>query len=85
MICVQCQQEQNDLETNMAKLPAQYLLCRLPNGIYCMVDAMATTAIPDQKQLALVLKKVSGSEAPNALGAVLKTIEILAKGASCES
>lgn len=84
MICAQCQ-EQNDLETNMAKLPAQYLLCRLPNGIYCMVDAMATTAIPDQKQLALVLKKVSGSEAPKALDAVLKTIEIITRRTACES
>lgn len=71
MICVEC----DEVEKGFAKLGPQYLLCGLPGGGYCMVDAMACAMMEGQN--AMVLQKVTGSDSDTILGTILKTIEIL--------
>ena len=73
--CECCFRKQETLEEAWAKLPVQYLLFRLPDGKFCMVDAMACTMMEGQN--AMILQRVTGSDADTPLGAVLRTIEIL--------
>lgn len=74
MICADCE-KQEKFEEAWAKLPVQYLLLRLPNGRFCMVDAMACSMMEGQQ--AMVLQKVTGSDGKTPLESILKTISIL--------
>lgn len=79
MICAICEDE-NRLAKEMAKLPPQYLLARLPGRGFCVVDALALSTIPGEGGgHALVMQMVKGSEAVTPLEALLKALEILGR------